>query len=412
MVLRNHSHAVHSLLQFVGRRLTRPEKRNLKMMVLGLLICGSGKLRTLAQTTSDPRRHRTSLSRFLSSSAWPEASTLQRAARRVLQSMKPRRGETLSLLIDDTTIEKRGQKMDAVKKSYDHSRAKFCDGHTVLMLALRFRGVVIPWSVQLWLPRSFCAANALEFRKLTQLAADAINEFEPPAQLKVRVLFDAGFLCPPVVRACESQGFTWFSVAARNRKLRTHGKPERSIGDLGPGCLKHASQDIRLRRTRGQWRWMQMAVRDGFLRRIGDVRVVFTKRINDPSGHQLAMVTNDCNRDGRSVVEIYESRWWIEVLFKELKGSLELGSYQMQSWCGITRYLHVICLAHITLTHHALKGVGAQAAEPSQDIQLPGIRQRLDELRTDLRKQRIRRFVNQIRQKNVRRKVREFLLNA
>ena len=100
-----------------------------------------------------------------------------------------------------------------------------------------------------------------------------------------------------------------------------------------------------------------MAVRDGFLSRIGNVRIVFTKRINDPSGHQLAMVTNDSGRDGRSVVEIYESRWWIEVLFKELKSSLELGSYQMQSWCGITRYLHVVCLAHITLTLNKLSGI-------------------------------------------------------
>ena len=172
MVVRHRFRTVHSLLRFICRSLTQPESRNLKMMVLGLLICGSGKLRTLARTTSDPERHRTSLSRFLRSSGWPEADTVPRAARRVLQSMKPRRGETVSLLIDDTTIEKRGQKIDAVKKSYDHSIGKFCDGHTVLLLALRFRGVVIPWSVRLWLPRSFCRDNTLEFRKLTQLAAD------------------------------------------------------------------------------------------------------------------------------------------------------------------------------------------------------------------------------------------------
>lgn len=412
MVVRNRSHAVHSLLRFVSRQLTRPQTRNLKMLVMGLLICGSGKLRTLGRTTGDPHRHRTSLARFLRTSGWPEADLLKRAARRVLHSMKPQRGETLSVLIDDTTIEKQGRRMDAVRKSYDHCIGKFCDGHTVLMIALRFRGVVIPWQIQLWLPRDFCAKNVLEFRKLTQLAADAINEIEAPKELKVRVLFDAGFLCPPVVRACESQGFRWFSVAARNRKFRSPGHSERSIGDLGPGCLRHNSRRIRLRRTRGQWRWMQMATRDGFLKRIGDVRLVFTKRINDPSGHQLAMATNERSLDGRTIVEIYESRWWIEVLFKELKGSLELGEYQMQSWCAITRYLHVVSLSHITLTHHALKGGGAQVTEPYQDTQLPGIRARLTNMREDLRQERIRQFVNRIRQPEIRNKVRQFLLNA
>ena len=411
MVVRNAPRTVQMLLRFVARGLPKPQAQNLKLMVVGLLICGSGKLRTLAETTRDPMRHRTSLSRFLRSSAWPEAATLERTARRVLQAMRPRRGEVLSLLIDGTTIEKFGQHMDAVKKSFDHSRKRFCEGHTVLLMAVRFRGVVLPWRIQLWLPRDFCDAESLEFQKLTVLAAQAIKQFEPPAGLKVRVLFDAGLLCPPVVRACESRGFSWFSVAARNRKLKCRRRPERSIGDIGPGALKHNARRIRLRRTGSRWRWMHIAAIDGFLKRIGPVRIVFCKRINDPSGHQLAIVTSDLRRDPRDIVANYETRWWIEVLFRELKGQLGLGQYQMQTWTGITRYLHVVCLAHLTLTHHALKAVGAQAKERNQELTLPGISTRLATLRDDMRRQTIMRFLARFPASRLKARIRDFLLS-
>ena len=36
----------------------------------------------------------------------------------------------------------------------------------------------------------------------------------------VRVLFDAFYLCPQVTRACESRGYSYFSVAAKGRNFR------------------------------------------------------------------------------------------------------------------------------------------------------------------------------------------------
>ena len=64
----------------------------------------------------------------------------------------------------------------------------------------------------------------------------------------------------------------------------------------------------------------------------------------------------------------------------------------MQSWVGITRYLHTVCLAHITLTHHALTAVGAQAKTANQDISLPGITQRLADFREASKRHRIEKL--------------------
>ena len=94
---------------------------------------------------------------------------------------------------------------------------------------------------------------------------------------------------------------------------------------------------------------------------------------------------------------------------KELKGSLGLGQYQMQSWIGIVRHLHLVALSHLTLTHHALKCVGAQAKQPHKDVPLPTFSQRLTAFREQLHHTQVIAFTNRIRKPALRKRVREFL---
>ena len=84
--------------------------------------------------------------------------------------------------------------MQALSRMWDHCDARFCHGHTVVVAAIRFRGVVLPWRMQLWLPKDFAHAERLDYLKSTEIAAAMIRAFDPPAGLKVRVLFDAGLL--------------------------------------------------------------------------------------------------------------------------------------------------------------------------------------------------------------------------
>src|SRR6185437_4491377 len=129
----------------------------------------------------------------------------------------PRAGEILNLILDDTRVAKRGRKMPAVKKLWDHVGKQYIRGHIVVTAVIVFRGVTLPWRFTLWLPEEYCRQHKIKFRRQTDIAAELIRAFVPPKGVKVRVLFDAFYLCKPVTAACESRGFTWFSVASRNR---------------------------------------------------------------------------------------------------------------------------------------------------------------------------------------------------
>lgn len=323
----------------------------------------------------------------------------------LLRAMRPRDGEVLDLILDDTRIVKRGRRMGYVSKIWDHKQQAFARGHIVLLAAIRFRGVVLPWRVELWKPKGH---KGPRYRKLVTMAASMIRAFDPPAVaagLKVRVLFDAFYLCPQVVHACTDRGFGFFSVASRNRAFARDGwqptrarnrhlRKGRQIGQLMKGMIRHQGRNVRVTRARGRQVTLRLAVADGNLSRIGRVRMVVSHRPNEPWKKTVAIVTNEPGLRPRQVVAIYERRWSIEVLFKELRQDLGLADYQMLAEDGIVHHLHVCCLAHLLLTHRSMMGLGAKAiTKPHQQVTLPPMNQRLSDLRHSVAREHVRRLI-------------------
>jgi SRSO17 transposase len=383
-----------------------PQFAHLRWIVLAMVMnTRKAKLVHLSGLTPNAG-HRTSNGSFLSA-PWDAPSLLLDQAMRTLRSMKPKKGETIYLLIDDTRISKRGKKMEALSKIWDHKQQSFVRGHMIVTAAILFRDVVLPCQISLWLPKAFAGSS---YRKTTEIAAGMIDCFEPPEGLKTRVLFDAFYLCPSVVRACENKGFFWFSVASKNRKLtgRRYARKE-TIRDFAPAVLKHHGQRVRLRRSRG-WRWMRIASVDGNLSRLGRVRMVLSKRPRDSWKNVLAVATNEIKLKAREIIVVYEKRWNVEVLFKELRESLGLGHYQVIGRAAIERHLHLVCLTHLVLTHHSLEAVGAEARKANTKVDLPSMNQRLASMREAIRREQLQGLVNRIEHRKTKAMVKKFLI--
>ncbi len=372
------------------RRLNRRQYAHLWALLVALVLnVRTSKLVHLARML--PRStHRTCHGAFLASGDWDGPLLLHEAVQRLLGGFKPRPGEVIDLILDDHRIAKRGRKMDRLSKIWDHKRQRFVHGHIVLFAAICFRGVVMPVRLKLWKPKG---QPGPRYRKLTDLAAEMIHQFDFPRGLKVRVLFDAFYLCPQVVRACEKRSFTWFSVASKNRCFRREGERGRGrkIADLAPGLIRHHGRFVRMKRARGTAR-LKIAQVDGHLSRIGRVRMVVSKRPSQTWKSTIAIVTNSLGTDARAIVAIYERRWNIEVMFKDLEQSLGLGEYQMLHERAIVNHLHLVCLAHLLLTHHAMNCIGEKAITSNKEVRLPSIEQRITILRKAHRDEQIRKL--------------------
>jgi SRSO17 transposase len=395
-------------------RLSKPQFAHLWSLVLAVAVnLRAAKLVHLSAAT--PRHgHRTSAGAFLSRGDWDAPALVEQAAAGLLAAMRPRAGEVVHLILDDNRIAKRGRKMGYVSKIWDHKQQRFVRGHIALFAAVAFRGVVLPWKVELWKPKG---RPGPRYRKLTDMAAAMVKAFAAaaPQGVKVRVLFDAFYLCPQVARACEGNGFTFFSVAARNRTFTTDAGKRRgkrkSIARLMPGLIRHKGRRVRMRRSRGH-ATLRIASADGRLSRIGRVRMVVSKRPRGPWKKCIAVVTSETGLRPRQVVAIYERRWLIEVLFKELRQDLGLADYQMIAEEGVLRHLHVCCLAHLLLTHRSLDALGAKAKEGHRQVTLPPMSTRLADLRARIAGDQIERLVKGEQHAALRQKLCDYLLAA
>jgi len=397
-------------------RLSKPQYRHLWSLVLGAVVTlRPTKLSHLS--AAGPRLgHRTSKGSFLSRSDWDAPALVEQAVMGLLAAMKPKAGEVAYLILDDNRIPKKGRRMEWVSKLWDHKQQKFVRGHIVLTAAVLFRGVVLPWRIELWKPKGH--PGAPRYRKLTDMAAALVKAFQPPTGLKVRVLFDAFYLCPQVAGACAAKDFTFFSVAARNRSFTADraggrgGKGKgRKIGRLMPGLIRYRGKNVRMKRTRGKVAGLRIAAADGRLSRIGRVRMVVSKRPRGPWKKCIAIVTSEAGLKPREIVAVYELRWNIEVLFKELHQDLGLGDYQMLAKDGIVHHLHVCCLAHLMLTHQSLAGLGAKARQANKTVPLPPMSQRLADLRNRIARDQIQRLIPGDDHANLRKRLQEYLLD-
>lgn len=382
--------------------------RHVWTIILAIAVTPRGsKLIHLAATVLDGR-HRTSMGAFLRRENWDEKTLLGDRVEWLVRRMKPRRGEEIQLIIDDTRVLKRGKRMACLSKIYEYKTNRYGLGHIIIVAAIRFRGITLPWRIVLW--RSKAVAGR-DYRKVTEIAADMVRQMPSFGRLRVRVLFDSFYLCPLMVQTCESRRFTWFSVAQRSRRFtRTRGL-RKSIGELAPGWIRHQGQHVRQRRAR-RWANLRIVKVQGHLSRIGRVALVASKRVGDPFRNLVVFATSEHRLAAKTIVSIYEQRWAIEILFRELRNDLGLCDYQVLEEDAIVRHLHLCCLSHLMLTHHAMDGVGAQARKANQEVDLPPMSKRLENLRLEIRHDQLRRLFRGKRHRRLRMKVEPYFLPA
>ncbi|HRX77755.1 MAG TPA: transposase [Pirellulaceae bacterium] len=140
---------------------------------------------------------------------------------------------------------KRGKQMDALSKIFLHAEKVYAQGHTILGCAIVYRDTVIPFAVRLWVPKSFAEqtqradydGDPLEYRKLTELAAEIIRDL--PLQ-KATVLFDAYYLCPNVTEAWKDRKYRYVGVAKKNRNFFAddRDRDNRKLSPCGANVLR------------------------------------------------------------------------------------------------------------------------------------------------------------------------------
>jgi len=352
-------------------------------LVLALTISHAGTIERLAELLRGPdATHRTNHGEFLWRSDWDASWALQQIALDTLRRLDRMgvKDKRVYLILDDTQTLKRAKKMQAVGKLYHHATGTYGRGHTILKAALHIAGVTIPWASVLYVKKEHANELGVPFRKLTELAAGIIRDAALPASLNVTVLFDAYYLCPAVTRACADRGWHYVGVGKSNRCFipASGGGTVKKLGKYGQNVLRREGRTRVIEGLKSAHRY-RLAQRRGYLRGLGEVNVVFSRRLSGGGDRKsIALVTDDLRASATAVVRAYLKRWAIELLIKDEKQHLGLSDYRVLRYRAVVRHLHLVDVAYACLTHLALdEHHGAQGDKhtKTKPLALPPISQ-------------------------------------
>jgi hypothetical protein len=324
-------------------------------LVLAITISHAATIDRLAKALRGST-HRTNHGEFLWRSCWDHSTVMQQIALDMLMSLFRKKDPYLFFIIDDTQTLKRAKKMAAVGKLLYHVTGKYGTGHTIVKVSLYYRGVTIPWGSWLYIKKEKAAGLDIPFQKLTDLAAQAVTDAHLPDEFEVTVLFDAFYLCPKVVNTCREKNWHFIGVGKSNRWF-TVGSRRHKLGRYGRNVLRNSGRWCNVKGLR-KTQTYQLAQRIGTLKKIGLVKVVFSRRRGE---HQrIALVTDNLRASMKSIVADYLKRWSIEILLKDQKQHLGLGDYRVLRYQAIVRHLHLVDVAYACLTHIGIKAYCAQ----------------------------------------------------
>jgi SRSO17 transposase len=332
-------------------------------MVLSICISNGSTIDRIVKALRDTT-HRTNHGEFLWRSIWDESIVMQQIAVDMLLSLYTRKDRNLFFIIDDTQTLKRAKKMEGVGKLHHHATGKYGTGHTIVKASLYYHDVTIPWGSWLYIKKEHVTKLKIPFKKLTELAGQAIRNASLPAFFHVTVLFDAFYLCPEVVNACNEQKWRYIGIGKSNRWF-TVGSVKRKLGKYGRNVLKNSGTWCNITGLR-KTKQYKLAERVGKLNKLGTVRIVFSRRRGD-SKHS-AIVTNDTSSSMRTIVTNYLKRWSIEMLIKDEKQHLGLGDYRVKRYQAVVRHLHLVDCAYACLTHVGIKSYRAQGQNKSKKV--------------------------------------------
>ena len=350
--------------------------------------------------------HRTNHGEFLWRSRWNESAVIEQIALDTLKRLHRKNAGKCYLILDETQTLKRAKKMSGVRKLYHHATGQYGTGHTMVKACLYYRGVTIPWGTALCLRKEDAKKEKEVFLSQTELAAYVIHNADLPRNLDITVLFDSYYLCDVVADACRCRGWHYIGVGKSNRNFTVDGQ-KKKLEKYGRNVLARDGQwrNVQGLRKSGTYR---LASRTGVMKKLGEVKVVFSRRRNER--RIVALVTDDLGASMISIVADYLKRWAIELLIKDEKQQLGLGDYRVLRYRAVVRHLHLVDIAYACLTRLALKGRDEQGQRKNAKVlRLPPISQLKARMRQVVWQEAIEDVVKHSHEKPVLRRLQRLL---
>ncbi len=299
--------------------------------------------------------------RLLCAGYWSLHILLWWFAEAAIKAFPPPEDNVLFVVADGSKKDKRGKKNPAAQKGRTSKNEPYFFGIRFVVLMVQWDVYRIPVDFSIVLPKGHP-----DYKTENQLFREMLSRFKPPTWAKlVIVTADAGFaskdnmqLIKELDRSDPNRRWGFVFAIARTWKMED-GKSLSNLVKHTPYKCFQRTWIPRMGNDNGRKTFWVFKKRTR-LRHIGDVTMVLSKKgRNVGPKNTKVLVTNLVEMTTRQVLLVYQRRWTIEVLFKELKSGLGLGEHQVTKVVDrIDKSIGVAIIAYLGLIR-AQKGTSA-----------------------------------------------------
>ncbi len=290
-------------------------------------------------------RHRTSISRFLSSDAWDDSGLEAAMKSLVIQTVyeeSRRSGKPIFCIIDDTIASKTkpsskaNHPIESAGFHYSHLKRKQDYGHQAVGVLLSCNGITLNYGIILY--------------DKTVSKVDIVKEIAqelPVVPNLSYLLCDSWYVCGKVMDAFLSKGFYIIGGLKSNRIVFPYGA-KLSVCDLAKKLVEAQCKELfHIVTVKGRRYWVYRY--EGRLNHMENAVVLLcypVKSFGNPKALR-AFISTHAALSVDEILAFYTIRWKIEVYFRDCKSRLALDKYQIRSATGISRFWLIASLAYL-----------------------------------------------------------------
>ena len=409
---------VKSFFRPVSARVSRPIRRALPVMVLALLLAPHRRcLKTLSGMVLGHREHVATISRRLRNPRWKTHDwyscfyeDLLAETDRWERKLAKKKTRHWMLVLDTTyhgTMSECMENLILMSRRQNPSRRNIRQHAFVMGMLLTDKGGRLPLPRKSYYTKEYSRQKRRRYRSLNDLAAAMVREVKVPDDVDVTVVYDSAFDAKQVHRACRQRGFREVFPLDPNRNLsasedveadvihgrkvvhwtRTWSRDEFDLLELQVENEDHVffrrrhRDNLRPRKTQRRY---AAAARRATVSKLGDCLIVASykenpkvelvagasadwwtyhtgpvpyqghRRPQPKRWHAKVLACTDTTATTRQVIEWYEVRWQIELLFRELKSRMQLGCYVLMKFEAVERYLDLLLMGFLLLEQQRL----------------------------------------------------------
>lgn len=318
-------------LNFAKKAFTKGGFRHIQIYISGLI---SQNKKTVNRISKTANKSSSSLNRILNEAKFEKEKLEKRYLKKIKYLFK---NAIISLLIDDTLVERNGRHIELTQKHHDHNSGNYINGHQFFTSILYTGFLQLPLFPELYSPKS---------DSKIKMAKNLVGKLKDNKIKVDNVLFDSWYSDEKLIKKCKSIGAKVICCIKTNRKLK--------IGNSWKyRKLSFISERIssqKLKKCEVGDKVYEVWSSSVSLHKLPFVRLIISRDVSKENPKNFHLISTNVNDSPKKIISTYKLRWNIETFHRDMKQNLGFASAFFRRESGIVRHSVFVILAFAVLS--------------------------------------------------------------